>query len=646
MKTFFVILTSLVLLSLVSNAQPSKKQRLLFSVGNSSVLSDEFVYLYDKNHKGKADEFTKAKVEEYLDLYIKFKLKVEEARSRGLDTTAKFKKEFAGYKDALRKPYLPDNKLIDSLATLTHQRLTEEVKASHILIRLQPDPSPTDTAAAYAKIIDLKKRLDAGEDFATLATQFSEDPTAKTNEGNLGYFSALQMVYPFESSAYNTPTGKVSAPTRTRFGYHLIKVTDRRAASGEIEVSHILVRSGKDRTTEKAKAQIVDVYSQLQSGKKWEDLCKQYSEDQSSKDSGGKLRPFGIGAMPSVPEFERTAFSLENEGQYSEPFATQYGWHLVRLEKKIPVPSYKEMESSLKSRVSRDERMQTAKLTIQKNLRNKYAFTENTDTKRLLDAYADTTLQVANWKKPNASVNDLTLFSLANAPVKTDLFFDYVIATQKQNKLTPSVYFNQLYNNFVDARIELAVEQDLMKTNADYRYLSNEYYEGILLFDVMEKEVWNRASEDSVGQLAYYEKNKANYTANERAESTIYTIAKQESVQTVKEIIADTVLTPAMAKKYNVRTERGTFEKSERPVFASIPWAKGLTEVELDGNYYLVKIEQILPAGIRSFEEARGLLISDYQTYLEKNWLDTLRKKYPVKVVPKGKNYVFSKLLK
>ncbi len=647
MRLVIGLLSFLLLINCTVFAQSKQKPVTIFTVNKKPVTAEEFIYLYQKNHKGREGEFSTTKIEEYLDLYIKFKLKVEEARQRGMDTTAKFTKEYLGYKEALRKPYLPDNKLIDSLTQLTYNRMLEEVKAAHILIKVNADASPEDTLKAYKKIQDIKKRLDAGEDFGTLAVELSEDPSAKSNEGNLGYFTTLQMVYPFEAAAYTTPVGSISNPVRTRFGYHLIKVADKRKAMGEVEVSHILIRVGKDRDNEKGKLQIFDIYDRLQGGMPWDDLCKQYSEDQSSKDNGGKLRPFGVGAMSSVPAFESTAFALANPGDYSAPFATQYGWHIVKLERKIPIPAFKELESSLKSRVSRDERMQVAKESIAASLRKKYAFKENEEVKKKVMLLADSTLQKANWKSKSDNLNAQTLFTLEGKPVIAGKFFTYVEENQKANKLTPASYFNQLYESFVTSSIELVVEETLMNTNADYRFLSNEYYEGILLFDIMEKEVWNRASTDTLGQRTYFENNRIKYKAGERVQAAIYSASKKEALDALQTLlIADSTIDNAYLKKNTIRIEQGKFEKGERPVLSKINWAPGLTQITLDGIYYLVKIERILPAGDLTFEEARGLLVADYQTHLENEWIEALRKKYPVKVNAKGKKYALGKLSK
>lgn len=645
MKFYSPLAILILLFQLGVYGQSTDKSATLFSINKRAVSTNEFIYLYKKNHKNEENGFSKEKIEEYLSLYIKFKLKVEEARQRGMDTTQKFKKEFYGYKEAIRKPYLPDSKLIDSLSLLTYNRLKEEIKAAHILIKVAEDAIPADTLAAFQKISNIKKRIDSGEDFGSLALRLSEDPSAKSNEGNLGYFTALQMVYPFEAKAFSTPVGQVSNPVRTRFGYHLIKVADRRLARGEVEVSHILVRTGKDRDSDKAKQVAQEIYANLQRDAKWEELCKQFSEDQSTKDNAGKLRPFGVGVMASVPEFERVAFSLNKPGEIAEPFATQYGWHLVRLEKKIPLPDYKEMEEQLKTRVGRDERMQTAKAAIQKNLRSKYQYVENSKVKEEVLALADTSLQQGKWKRPAVFSNKQILFQLGNSSRVASDFFDYVEVNQKPTKQASLGYFTLLYENFVNASIEEEVEKNLIKNNEEYRYLSNEYYEGILLFDIMEKEVWNRASEDTTGQYLYYKANTSKYSVGERAEAIIYSTNKKEVLQELKKLIlADSVITTDFIKKKSIRLERGKFEKEERPVLAVITWAAGIYEAELEGNYYLVKVQQILPVGTRSFEEAKGLLVADYQFILENDWIEMLRKKYPIKESKKAKSYVYKKL--
>ncbi|HEU5289699.1 MAG TPA: peptidylprolyl isomerase, partial [Cyclobacteriaceae bacterium] len=386
----------LVCLSGFSQQTKIAKPLTLFTVASEPVTSDEFIYLYKKNHQAKED-FTQPKIEEYLALFINFKLKVKEARFRGIDTTAVFLKEYESYKEELKKPYLPEGKLIDSLVNVTYKRLQEEVRASHILISIKNDATPADTLEAYNKALEIKSKAQAGEDFGSLAALYSEEPMAQTSKGDLGYFTALQMVYPFENAAYLGKPGDIVGPVRTRFGYHILKIVDRKPARGEVEVSHIMIRTGAERDAAKSKNLIFEIYEQLNGGVSWEEVCKQYSEDPSSKNNGGKLRPFGVGAMASVPEFDRVAFSLQKPGEVSDPFQTQYGWHIVRLEKKIPLPTLEELAPNLKGRVARDERVQVSKQALTSKLKRDFSFTENTVTKAKVFGLADTTLTTGKW---------------------------------------------------------------------------------------------------------------------------------------------------------------------------------------------------------------------------------------------------------
>jgi peptidyl-prolyl cis-trans isomerase SurA len=630
-----------------NSAKKSTKPVTIFSVNRKNVTADEFIYLYRKNHQDPANDYTTEKIEEYLNLYTNFKLKVEEARHRGMDTTEAFKKEFNQYKEELRKPYLRGNNLTDSLVKMTYERMKSEVRASHILVEVSPDASPEDTLKAYNKIIEIRKKVLAGEDFASAATKFSEDRSAKMNHGDLGFFTAMQMVYPFETAAFTTPVGEVSKPVRSRFGYHILKVHERRPARGEVEVSHIMIRAGDDKSADQSKNIIFDVFDQLQAGAKWEDLCRQFSEDPSTKETGGKLRPFGVGVMANVPDFERVAFELERPGQISDPVQTQFGWHIIRLERKIPLASFEELAPTLKNRVVRDERSQVSKLALQNKLRRDLSFTENQDVKNKVFALADTTLKAGKWKAPAPKTSDV-LFSLDGKPFYSGQFLSFAQKNQKPNSQEPIKYLEQLYGNFVDEQMMTIQEVRILAKNPEYKFLLNEYYEGILLFEIMEKEVWNKASEDSVGQQQYYQRNMSRYNAGERVKATFYTAASPSILRDLKEILKENdarKIQEFMAKN-KVKVESGYYKKEEKAVLKDIPWEKGMFNAENNGMYYLAWIKEVLPAGVMSFEEARPSLISDYQSYLEEVWVKALRKKYPVKINEKGKKFVFAQLQK
>jgi len=639
-------------LKISSNAQSSdsnSKSIPLFSINKKRVLTDEFIYLYRKNHPNKPGEFAKEKIEEYLDLFINFKLKVEEARHRGLDTTSAFRKEYNTYKEELRKPYLPDTRLMDSLVALTYERMKEEVRASHLLINLPPDAAPEDTLKAYAKTMDLRGRVLKGESFDEVASRYSEDPSARMNKGDLGYFSAFQMVFPFEQAAYTTPVGNISMPTRTRFGYHLIKVTDRRPSRGEVEVSHIMIRTGEGNDNDKAKDLIFDIYDQLQKGVKWDDLCKEYSQDPSSKDNGGRLRPFGAGAMATVPVFEQAAFALQKSGDISDPLQTQFGWHIIRLESKIPLPSFEDLAASLKNRVSRDERAQISKQMLQAKMRRDFGFVEKADAKALLLSLADTTLRTGKWNPTVESVNaGQALCSMQGKDYLLKDFLVFAERNQKQNALAPKKYLEQLYDQYIEELQGALLDEKIKQKNPDYNWLLKEYYEGILLFEIMEKEVWNKATEDSVGQKAYYQKHTSDYQAKERIEAKLFSASSKSIIDQLKPLLesGDSVKVQEFVTAQKIRQEKGAFEKNERPVFAKISWSPGLHAAENNGSSYLVWVKKILPPGPRTFNEARPAVISDYQGFLEKQWIDRLKKKHPVKINKKGKQYTLQQLTK
>jgi len=418
----FGIIVLMVIPSLGYGQKKAAPATPLFSIKGSPVYTEEFIYLYKKNHQQPQD-FTEEKINEYLTLFINFKLKIAEGRKRGLDTTQAFVKEFNTYKEELKKPYRAGTDDLDRLTKETYDRLTQEIKATHLLIAVKPDAAPSDTLAAYHKISDLRRRVLAGENFEALVKEFSEDPSAKTNGGSLGYFTALQMVYPFEDAAYKTKAGEISPIVRTRFGYHIIKVLDRRPARGEVEVSHILLRTGKGNEA-RIKNTIFEIYDQLKGGRFWDELCNEYSEDTSTKNAGGKLRPFGVGGLASVPEFEQVAFSLKEPGEISDPFQSAIGWHIIRLEKKIPVPPFKETEASLKRRVVRDERLTISKASSLEKRKKEFGFTEESGVKTSVLSLADSTLTKGKWHYTGGgAIQDQILFARQSEKTPVRDFF-------------------------------------------------------------------------------------------------------------------------------------------------------------------------------------------------------------------------------
>ncbi len=642
LRLFCLLFCSLpVLVFSQSRSTSSGKVQELFRINNRPVNVDEFIYLYRKNHQNPDEDYTLDKIDEYLTLYLNFKLKVEEARARGMDTTTTFLREFNQYKDELRRPYMPGNGLADSLAKMAYKRLKEEVRASHILVLVGPDASPADTMRAYNRIVELRNRVASGEPFEKVASEASEDQSARVNRGDLGYFSALQMVYPFENMAYLTSVGEVSPPFRTRFGYHILKVTDRRTARPEVEVAHIMIRTGEGLGDEEAKNKIFTLYDQLQAGHPWSELCSEHSDDLSTRQNGGKLKPFRAGMMSNVPEFESAALELEDPGQISDPVRTQYGWHIIRLERKIPLGKFEDLAASLKTRVSRDERTQISKQALHARLRSELGFSENQEqVARLLDVPDSLLFQKIPTQKSNNKPP--VLFTLSGKPFTLDDFKSY--ASRNARRMDRK----QQYDAFVEDALMRIQEEKIYRDNPEFRFLVNEYYEGILLFEIMEKEVWNKASSDSVGQLRYYEQNMQKYKAGERVHATLYSASDVAVISSLREKLQDNA--SASIHEYvtanKIKTESGYFTREDKAVLRNVPWETGFHQIETNGLYYLAWLKQVLPAGVQSFEEARPNLISDYQNHLEKEWVAALKKKYPVKVNQKGKKYVINALQK
>jgi peptidyl-prolyl cis-trans isomerase SurA len=643
--TRFLFAAAFFMVCAASFAQKKAKPAVLFSVGKEKISADEFIYLYKKNHPAKED-LTDQKINEYLDLYINFKLKVTEARTRGIDKTTEFTKEYNSYKDELRKPFLPESKILDSLVTLTYNRLQKEVSAAHILIEVKQDASPADTLQAYNTTVSLKKQILAGEDFTTKAALYSDDTYTKPRGGDLGYFTTLQMVSPFEEAVYGGKPGDIVGPVRTSFGYHIIKVGESRPARGEVEVSHIMLRAG-NRDEAKAKGLIFEIREKLSKGSNWEELVKQYSEDPGSKDIGGKLRPFGVGALAKIPEFDVVAFSLKNAGELSEPFQTSFGWHIVRLEKKIPLPSFEESAPALKNRLARDPRVQLSKQALTQKLKKEYAFTENAATKSKVWALADSSLVTGKWKVPGSfAAGKETLTTLQGKKTTAHDFLTYLQQNQRMNSMAADKYMEFLYNVYVESLLSEAFEAKLTATNPEFEMLLKEYYEGILLFDIMEKEVWKKASDDSVGQRKFFESHPELYKAGERVHATIYYSDSKDVIDMLsKQIQAnDSTGVQDILKNQNVYSETGMFQRGDRPALRDIDWKPGQYRSQNANTYQLVAVSNMVAPGSLSFEDARASVISEYQNDLEKTWLAALKTKYPVKVNDKTKKYVVEKI--
>lgn len=528
---FFLILA----LGCQKRTNKSLSNGVLFTIDNQPVLAEEFIYLYEKNNFNNDSIYTQGDIDNYLKLFVNFKLKVKAAYEEGIDTTEAFQKEFNSYKAELIKPYLLETQETDSLIKETYTRLQSFISASHILITVKDFSNPEDTLKAYTKLNDLRIRALAGEDFNEMARQHSDDPSAEKNGGNLGYFTAMRMVYPFEDAAYKTPVDSVSEIVKTQFGYHIIKVHEKVPNKGKVKIAHIMV-SNRDGDTAKARNKIFEIYDQAVADGDWNYLVTQFSDDERTKANGGELGFIGQGQLPGeFRDFEEKAFQMEAEGELGGPVETPYGWHILKLLEKQEPESFEDLKEELKRSVARGDRSDSKKALIVEKLKKDANFIENRDQLNIFLALADSTLTAGLWKKniPDSTLNR-TIFLLNRQSVPVRSFNAYIIGNQKRNSNTPEAYMKQLYDAFVEKKLYEYEEQQIATKHLNYRMLEKEYREGLLLFEVMEENVWNKSMTDTVGIKAFYEDNKEEYRWKRRASATIASVGDDRLLEKIK----------------------------------------------------------------------------------------------------------------
>ncbi|MBC7449591.1 MAG: peptidylprolyl isomerase [Hymenobacteraceae bacterium] len=743
------------------------------TLGTVPVYTSDFLYVYRKNNPTAQASTTGAtpaadqearpstSLPEYLDLYTNFRLKVLDAEAHGLDTTTAFRRELDGYRQQLAQPYLTEKSVTDQLVKEAYDRMQQEVSAAHILILAGPEADPKDTLDAYNKITKIRQRVTSGgEDFGKVAAAESQDPSAKQNGGSLGYFSAMQMVYPFENAAYQTKPGEVSPILRTKFGYHILKVNTRRPAQGEIKVAHLMVRATpglpKDDSVA-AKKKVDEIYARVVKGEDWAKLVSQFSEDQGSSQQAGELPAFGTGRM--IPSFEEAAFKLAKPGDIAPPVQTPYGWHIIKFLERKPLPPYAEMEQSLRTRVAKDSRSELNKAAFLKRVKAENQYQEVGATRKFVVEKADTALVSGHFTYTADNKNKLLaapIFTLKGQPTTVTDYYAWLKINQRARPkgASPQYVMGLYVDQFTEQRLTDYEKANLETKYPEYRSLVREYRDGILLFQLMDEKVWSKAIEDTTGLKKFFADHKEEYKWGARVDATVISAADKKTLDkalalmkkgrystkralpepiTFKEnadtfakmdsslldqlairMQQDTALTikliggvdsreaankkggatlaPRRAKRaadYLIkkgglaakRVSTGTaakatkekddagrqahrtlafqlmtsdltgleetmneasplalqistrkFAAGDSKVVDAAPQSVGTHVVEKDGRVNQVRVKALVPPGYKTLAEARGQATSDYQNYLEKQWIQELRAKYPVKV--------------
>lgn len=645
MKKYFIPVVLLAIL--VSSFTQDTDNRTLFTVGGNKVTVSDFEYVYNKNNINNQADYSEKSLTDYLTLYENFRLKVREAEAMKLDTIPSLKNELEGYRKQLAKSYLSDREITDKLILEAYERSKTEVNASHILIKCDENANPADTLIAYKKIVALRKKIEKGEPFEKVAKESSEDPSAKNNGGNIGWFSVFGTIYPFENTAYTLKKGELSEPVRTEFGYHLVKLNDTRATRGQIHVAHILIRFPEKATdAQKAEAhQKADsVYALITSKKiSFDDAVKDFSEDKSSRGKDGELQWFGSGtSVRMIPQFEDAAFALQKDGDISAPVETQFGWHIIkRIEKKNTQP-FSEVKNDIKKKVERDSRSEVARTVLVDRIKKENDFVQYPEVKEDLFKKIDSSILKGNWHADSVLRTSKALFKLAGKAYTNADFIDFIGKNSKRRTdKTKEGLLNEYYETFVNTKCLDYEESQLEVKKPEFKNLMKEYKDGILLFELMDRMVWTKAVKDTLGLEEFRKKNATKYMWGNRAEVVIFNVNDKKAADEAykmaeKKKSADEIkakLNKADSKAH-ISTIEGKYEKGQYDVVDKIEWKQGVTPVNKlnDSSYQFIFVKQIVGPEPKSLKEAKGYIVSDYQEYLEKTWLESLRKKYPIEL--------------
>tara|TARA_R110000868_G_scaffold146115_4_gene366781 strand:+ start:1362 stop:3317 length:1956 start_codon:yes stop_codon:yes gene_type:complete len=636
MKTKYFLLLFFTLFISTSYAQ-SNQDNVLFTVDSAPVYTSEFLRVYNKNLDLVQDESQKD-VDEYLTLFTNYKLKLKEAKALGLNEKPSYKRELESYKQQLLQSFITDNKVTDALVEEAYDRLSYDVKANHILIKIDENANPEDTLVAYNTILKLRDRA-LKEGFDVVRKEVHNGQSIYGEE--LGYFSGFKMVYKFENEAFNTPVGSVSQPFRTRFGYHIVNVQDKRKARGEVTVAHIMVvKKEGDSLAEKPEDRIQDIYQKLNQGEDFEALAKQFSDDKNSAPKGGMLSPFSSGQI-SAQEFEAAAFALQTVGDVTQPFKTQYGWHIVKLYNKKPIAPFEVMKPELEEKVKRDARSKLIDDALVNKLLAQYKV-ETSDkaldyfTSILSDDYLKRT-----WKLPANFDGKKPFMKIEQKQFTYQDFGDYLLNTQRNvaPKTALKTIILKKHEDFLKSNLITYKEENLEKENEEFAHILGEYRDGLLLFDLMETTIWNSSKTDTIGIQEYYESHKNKYVLPKRIDAVVASSAKQRTLKKVSKLLEKNMALDQIKSLVNSNDDiqviftSAIMDASHQALPKDFEFTKGLSKIyNHNSAFVVVKVKDVLPKTQKTFEEAKGAVISDYQTIKEENWLKVLRSKYSVEV--------------
>ena len=664
---------------------------VVIEVGGQQIRQAEFMEEFYNNvgqqlakKPGVTFAEKRAALEEYVELYATFRAKLLDARERGFDTTEALRSELARYRKELAAPYLIDSAVLRHLLAEAYERNHYSLHAAHILVPLSSSAVPADTLVAYSKAMELYRRIvEGGEDFFDVSAEqvLSRNPGSqpRANEGDLGYFSVFDMVYPFETAAYSLQVGEVSKPVRTRYGYHIIKLIDRvEGLYGKINMAHIWLHSNDSASR---RAEIDMMYRQLTEGAKFEQLARQ-SDDRSTSRSGGVLADASLSQLP--PEYIHQLVGMK-DGEFSKPFFTQYGWHIIKLISHDTLPSPDDLEGFYKQRMARDQRGDASRKTFVATCRKKYGIVDLTVTpveqptgKKGRKKQAPAEMQ-ASLDELTAKVTDSVFkarwqmsdsdfpnpMSLVVTPKKTYTSLDvarYICEHQKKElKSNISRYVKRMYAEFVDSVIIDYADSQLEKEYPEFAQVVDEYRRGLMIFNYNDAMIWRKAMNDTVGFVAFYDRESRTkrldnpddsiYFFHPRARLTVIDVLDAEAlpaskaqkliVNAQKKNMGSSEMKQLLSKKIDnkkykadelVNVDVELVEQTRQELLQSDQWQRGVYLQEKGKGYRLLVVDEVLPRTLKSLREARGYYLNAWQNEVEQKLNQELHEKYNVKV--------------
>lgn len=630
MKIIKVTLNFLLLnLSIAAFAQ--KPTDVLVTINDSIYNVADFERLYNKNIDIIADESQKD-IDNYFNLYKIYKLRLQHAYALEIDKSPTVEQEFKVYRSELAEKYFINEKELDRLVNEALNRADYEIKASHILINVDEFAQPADTLKAYNKAIDVRNEILKGLSFENAAVKYSDDLSAKTNNGSLGYFSVFKMVYPFESGAYNTNVGQISMPVRSNFGYHLIKVYNKRATPKTKNIAHILVET-KDKNDTEAKKKINDIYKRLEVGDTFYDVAFHFSEDIHTRDKGGDLGVYNEGSL-NIDGISDILYDLNFKDAYSKPFLSQYGWHIVAVTNIKDKQTKEDLKANFLRRIKSDSRSKILEKDLMLHLKEMYHFTTN-------EKNIEETVKLLNreelMNQPTVESNaatEMVLASYSNKKITAKNVLDHVYSFPKQYAAvkTDELLIKKAFDFYSYRKLKEEYNSELETKFAEFAHNLNEYKEGLMLFDLLEKNIWNESAKDTLALQNYYETYKEKYIQQAHFIGEVYVFNNKSDAKTYHKLLKNNHKVKEtdfpMVYKYQGRFYRNDKRLPENLDFNSL----GKNVVKYNNNYYVFYIREKKDEHQPTYDEVKSQVLSDYQNQFENQYNQDLINKAEIKV--------------